>query len=56
MFNAVDNNEDGVMRPMENNVLPSRKDDRVILHFDCMYIDLQKTTCNMQLADNAFQR
>jgi hypothetical protein len=50
MFNAVNTNEDGIMLPMKNQVLPGRKDDRVILHFDCRYIDLHRTTYNMQHA------
>jgi hypothetical protein len=56
MLEAANTNQDGAMLPMKNHVLPSRKDDRVILHFDCRYIDLHGTTCKMQLADTAFQR
>jgi hypothetical protein len=47
---------DGSMLPIKCNTLPSRKDDRVLLHFDCRYINLHRTTCNMQLADTAIQR
>ena len=49
MFNAVDTNEDGAMLSRKSHILPSRKDERVILHFDCTYIDLHRTN-NMQYA------
>lgn len=37
------------MLPIKSQALPSRKDDRVILHFDCRYIALHGTIYNMQL-------
>ena len=37
MFNAGSKSENGNMLPVKRQLLPSRKDDRVILHFDCRY-------------------
>ena len=59
MFNAVSKNENGAMLSANRQVLPSRKDDRVILHFDCRYSPMtciEQYTYNMQLADSAVQR
>jgi hypothetical protein len=59
MFNAVSKSENGDMLSAKRQILPSRKDDRVILHFDCMYSLLtciEQYTYNMQLADSAVQR
>ena len=56
MFNVASTSKNETMLPSKSQVLPSRKDDRVILHFDCRYIDLHGTIYNMQLADSAAQR
>lgn len=59
MFNAVSKSENGTMLSAKRQILPSRKDDRVILHFDCRYSPLtciEQYTYNMQLADSAVQR
>ena len=56
MFNVASTSKDGTMLPTKSQVFPSRRDDRVILHFDCRYIALCGTIYNMQLADSAAHR
>ena len=56
IFNVASTIENGTMLPTKSRVFPSRRDDRVILHFDCRYIALYGTIYSMQLADPAAQR
>jgi hypothetical protein len=59
MFSAVSKSENGDMLSAKRQILPSRKDDRVILHFDCRYSLLtciEQYTYSMQLADPTAQR
>lgn len=51
IFNVASTSENGIMLPTRSQLLPSRRDDRVILHFDCRYTALHGTIYNMQLAD-----